>query len=81
LEINLIQFFYSFTKYDKERVIYGLLLTIKGSLVDKNPLLKNDESLVNVLPNMMIVKTKHGVHKIDPLPDDPRDLVEKFRSL
>ncbi|CAF1204521.1 unnamed protein product [Adineta steineri] len=88
LLINMIQgiqdklsaIFYAFTKYPSNIDISALLIDIKTSKVDNDPLLRSDSAFVTVLIDM-INKTKNGAEIIDPLHGDPKTLIERLKHL
>ncbi|CAF1149858.1 unnamed protein product [Adineta steineri] len=80
IQDRLSAIFYAFTKYPSDIDISALLIDIKISKVDKDPLLRSDSAFVTVLTDM-INKTKHGAEIIDPLNGDPKTLVDRLKHL
>ncbi|CAF4940131.1 unnamed protein product, partial [Rotaria socialis] len=80
IEDRLGSIFYGFTKYPSSSDISALLIDVKISKVDTDPLLRSDSAFVAVLTDM-INKTKVGVEKIDPLSGDPKRTIERLKQV
>ncbi|CAF4051597.1 unnamed protein product [Adineta steineri] len=80
IQHKLSAIFYAFTKYPSNIDISALLIDIKTSKVDNDPLLRSDSAFVTVLTDM-INKTKNGAEIIDPLNGDPKTLIERLKHL
>ena len=80
IEDRLDAILYGFTKYPPQTDIHAFLADLKTSKVDEDPQLRLDDSFVTVLTDM-INKTKVSAERINPVGDDPRNLVQKLRSL
>ncbi|CAF4402848.1 unnamed protein product, partial [Adineta steineri] len=80
IQDRLSAIFYAFTKYPSNIDISALLIDIKTSKVDNDPLLRSDSAFVTVLTDM-INKTKCRAENIDPLHGDPKTLVDRLKHL
>ncbi|CAF2074733.1 unnamed protein product, partial [Rotaria magnacalcarata] len=80
IEDRLGSIFYGFTKYPSSSDISALLIDVKISKVDTDPLLRSDNAFVAVLTDM-INKTKVGAEKIDPLSGDPKRTIERLKQV
>ncbi|CAF2865390.1 unnamed protein product [Rotaria sp. Silwood2] len=80
IEDRLYGICYGFTKYPLTTDIHALLVDIKNSKLDVDPILRSDRAFVTVLIDM-IDKTKHDAEKIDPIHGNPKSLIKKLKHL
>ena len=80
IEDRLDGVLYGFTKYPSQTDIHALLVELKASRVNQNPLLRTDNTFLTVLTDM-IKKAEKTVEKVNPIDDDPKNLIKKLRSL
>ncbi|CAF3144286.1 unnamed protein product [Rotaria sp. Silwood2] len=71
---------YAFTKYPPESDIYPMLRDIRKSKVDTNSSLRSDSAFMAVLMDM-IEKTEDRAFKIDPIKDNPKELIQQLRRI
>ncbi|CAF3045236.1 unnamed protein product [Rotaria sp. Silwood2] len=80
IQDRLSAILYAFTKYPSTIDVSALLIDIKMSKVDTDPLLRSDSAFVTVLTDM-INKTKVGAENIDPVCGDPRNIIGKLKNV
>ena len=77
---RLSSILYAFTKYPPNSNISALLLDIKQTTVEPNPMLQSNTAFVAVLADM-IEKARAGAEIIDPLQGHPMTAIQKLRNL
>ncbi|CAF3769728.1 unnamed protein product [Rotaria sp. Silwood1] len=80
IEDRLRSIMYAFTNYKPTTDIHAILHDLKDSKVNNDLVLRSDKSFVALLTDM-INKTEYGAEIINPIDGDPKNLIEKVRSL